>query len=231
MKLSLEYLNQRHAFWIHRIGDAGVWNPLAFNPVDIVIRKDSRRYNALFQRRVKHKAGRKEIEDKIVIYNKVEEFEPKFLDSILVHEMIHQYIIQNDLKDTRTHGKIFRNFMQRINRLFKDELQIRISERNPSLPLKGAGEKIHSLLLLQYENSEYFLAVVNPGKKEYFESLIKKNRRTWGIKKHFWAQSNDVYFNSYRRCTLSLHGLKKSLPEMTQFCREYNVKITSENQQ
>ena len=225
MKLSIEYLNQRHAYWINRIGDKGIWNPLCFCPLTLVIKKDCKSYNGMFQRRIKIKMGKKEITDKIIIYNKVDDFDPKFLDSVLVHEMIHQYIIQNEIKDTRTHGKIFRGYMNRINENFKGELQISVRDRNPGVPQKGPGEKTHKLLLLQYKDDKWFLAVINPSKVTFFEDLIKRYGRSWSVKSHYWTESNDVHFNNYRRCTRTLHGLKKSRSEMIEFCKEFGVRI------
>ena len=224
MKLSLEYLNQRHDYWVNRIGETGIWNPLRFLPVTLVIRKDCKSYNGMFQRKIKIKAGEKEIIDKIIIYNKVEDFDPKFLDSVLVHEMIHQYIVQNEIKDSRTHGKVFQGYMKLINQTFKGELEIKVSGRNPGVSLKGPGEKIHNILLLQYKDNKWFIAVVNPSKISFFDLLIRKHLKKWDVKYHFWAESNDVHFNNYRRCTRTLHGLKKTHPEMIEFCKEYGIK-------
>lgn len=223
MKLSLEYLKQRHDYWIGRIGNTGIWNPLCFLPVGLVIRKDCKSYNGMFQRKVRFKAGKREITDKIIIYNKVEDFDPKFLDSVLVHEMIHQYIIQNEIKDTRTHGRVFSGYMKRINEAFSGELQISVRDRNPGIPMKGAGDKVHNLLLMQYHNLKWFIAVINPSKIGFFEEMIRRYGKRWDIKTYFWAESDDVYFNNYRRCTRSLHGVKKTQAEMVKFCKEYRV--------
>lgn len=223
MKLSIEYLNQRHDYWKWRIGDKGIWNPLCFLPVTMVIRKDCRSYNGMFQRKIVTKGKNREVTDKIIIYNKVEDFNECFLDSVLVHEMIHQYIIQNEIKDTRSHGRIFKGYMNMINRIFPDELKINVKGRNPGVAQQGPGEKLHTILLMEYNDGTWFLAVVNSSKKDYFEGLLKKWRRKWGIRNYYWAQSGDVYFNNFRRCTRVLHGLKKSREEMTSFCTRYKV--------
>lgn len=226
MRLTLEYLRERHEFWRLRIGERGIWDSERFLPVTLVIKGDSRRYNAIFQRRIRRKGlFKKEITDKIVVYNKTEDFDEKFLDSVLVHEMIHQYIFQTNQKDNRAHGTLFRSFRERINQTFPDELKINITDRNPSIPLKGAGDKRHTLLILQYENGNYFLAVLNPVKVDFFETMVKRNMKRWGVKTYWHAESCDVYFSRFSRCTRSLHGLKKTPEEMTPFCREYNISI------
>ena len=89
VKLTPQYLRNRHEFWKEEIGKVGIWDSNKFMPIKLIIRKNHRRYNALFQRR--RNLRNNTFEDKIVVYNKVESFEIKFLDSLIVHEMIHQY--------------------------------------------------------------------------------------------------------------------------------------------
>ena len=223
MKLSVEHLRERHAYWMKCIAETGIWDENLFQPVEIVIRKNHRRYNAVFQRRIKTMSGKKEITDKIVFYNKVEEFDSNFIDSVLVHEMIHQYIIQNGIKDTSPHGKIFKSFMVSINRAFPEDLIIRIKDTNPALPLEGEGEEVHNILILHLADGSFLCCVINPKKKEYFENQTKRNKKRWGIMKWEWAESNDVFFNRFSRCTTRLHGIRKSGAEMGVFRRQYNL--------
>ena len=224
MKLSLIHLAQRHEFWKRQISEAGIWEADRFSPVAMVIRKHHRRYNAVFQRRIKFSFGSKEISDKIVFYNKVDDFDPGFIDNVLVHEMIHQYIIQNGIKDTSAHGKIFKEFMSRINEAFPGQLSIRIKDNNPALPLQGAGPTLHILLLLYLRNDKCICAVINPSKTGYFNTQLKKHRRLWGIKSYEWACSYDVFFSRFTRCTTRLHGLCKSKDELKDFCAQFNVR-------
>ena len=225
MRLEIGYLKERHGFWIERIGRKGIWNTELFQPVELVIRKDCRSYNAVFHRRVKIRKGVKETLDKIIIYNKVEEFDPKFLDSILVHEMIHQYIFQSGLKDTSTHGRLFKHYMGCINREFEGELTINIRDRNPALKLKGPGDKVHTLMLIQYNDGNWFCGVLMHTKVEFFVRMIKQNRKRWNVKSYLLAESNDVYFNQYSRCTKVLHGIKKTEAEMRAFLEEYGGRV------
>lgn len=223
MKLTIDYLNGRHEYWKHRIGESGIWKAEAFKPVTIVIRPDCKSYNGLFIRRFVRKKGVREILDRIFIYNKTEDFNTRFLDSVLVHEMMHQYIIQNGIKDTSTHGKVFKELMSRINEAFREELLIKVSDHNPSVPLSGKGDKLHTLLFLRLEKDICYLCVVNPSKKKDFEGMLRKNKSLWKVKSYFWTESDDVHFNRFRRCTRSLHGIKKSYAEMIDFCKAHNV--------
>lgn len=224
MTINLEYLYQRHAYWLHRIGETGVWDTSLFLPVEIKIRKHHRRYNGLFQRTTKIRNGIREITDRIIIYNKTEDTSAFFIDNVLVHEMIHQFIIQNGIKDTSAHGRVFKSLMTAINRKFPEELSIKLKDNNPDLPTKGAGDTRHTLLLLYMNDDSCICAVVNPSKTAYFENQLKRNKRLWNIHRHEWAESNDVFFNRFSRCTSRLHGMRKRMAEMPDFCREYNIR-------
>lgn len=223
MKLYLPYLYNRHDFWKNKISQVGIWNAEDFLPVSIVIRPPCKSYNALFIRRIRVKNFRKEISDRIFIYNKAEDFNPKYLDSLIVHEMIHQYIIQAGLKDTSTHGRLFRSFMKKINENFKDELKINISDRNPSAKLQGPGSNTHSILFLYMKSGYVYCCVINPQRKDFLEKLINKNKRGWQVKDYSYAVSNDNYFNGFRRCTRALHGIKMLQNDLPEFCSKYRI--------
>ena len=222
MQLSWFYLNERYDYWKIEIGNAGIWNPNLFQDISIHIRPKSKRYNGLFCRRYMTKNGKKRIVDRIFIYKNSEDFNPVFLDSVLVHEMIHQYIFQNKIKDTSTHGKIFRGYMQKINEKFPGKLLINISDHNPSIPIKGPGEKIHHILLTRTEKHCYF-CVINPTKLKDFELMARKYKERGIIKDFSWLQSNDVTFDRYVRCTKTLHGIKLPFSEMATFCQQHNI--------
>ena len=222
MKLSLDYLNQRHLFWKNEIGETGIWDPDLFQDVLIQIKPKSKTYNGVFSRRWVTKKGVRMLVDKIFIYNNVEDFDQKFLDSVLVHEMIHQYIFQNKIKDTSTHGRIFKGYMARINEAFPEHLKINLKDHNPSIPLKGAGIKIHHLLF-SFTDKDFYCCLIHPSKLQEFEKMAKRFKREGRIKKYEWAKSNDVCFDRYVRCTRTLHGIKKPLSELSAFCKEYNI--------
>lgn len=212
MKLNLDHLKERHNYWKNEIGKVGIWNPDLFSDVEIKIRKNHRKYNALFQRRVFLREGMKVVKDKIVVYNRVEDFQPAFIDSVLVHEMIHQYIIQTNQKDSSTHGKLFKGFMNAINRTFKGTLEIKIKDSNPNELKSGPGDTVHKILTLHFLDGRSLYCVIMPGRETYFERMVKTNRKYWRLKSYDWRESNDVYFNRLTRCSKRLHGIYH-LPE------------------
>lgn len=222
MQLSIEDLIERHARWRREISLRGIWDSEKFLPVEIRIRAHHRRFNGVFHRKWRRGDKARTLKDSIVIYRNSEDFDEKFLNSVLVHEMIHQYIIQNDIKDTSTHGRIFKSFMARINREFPEELEIGLKSHNPGLAMKGEGADVHVVLIMEMEK-DFYCCVVRKEKVALFERMVKKNRKMWGVKKRRWGVSNDVYFSHFSRCTSRLHGLRLPLEKLKDFIREYHI--------
>lgn len=228
MILSTEYLNERHRYWIARIASAGIWDARKFRPVTILLRRHAKSYMGLFQRKTT-KSGlfRRHTADFIIIYQQSEDIDPRTIDETLVHEMIHQYIIQNKLRDTTSHGSLFRDFMTRINHTFPDELTISI--RRKIKPKEGEGEKNHTLLILYKENGECFCCKLNPKKAGWFISEIERHKNDSQISSYCLCTSRDMYFNSFSACTRRLHGVRIPFADLDEFCRHYGVKISNQS--
>lgn len=133
MELTVEYLRQRHAYWIERLADAGILKADKFKPVELVVRERCKSYLGMFHRKWVKVNVRRRLRDRIIIYRKSADMTVKEIDDTLVHEMIHQYIFQNNLPDSSTHGRLFKDFMQRINAAFPQELKISIYGESPIL--------------------------------------------------------------------------------------------------
>ena len=52
------------------------------------------------------------------------------IDDVLIHEMIHYSIAYTGLKDTSSHGIVFRGMMDKINRTFGRHITISVRTRN-----------------------------------------------------------------------------------------------------
>lgn len=217
MQLNINYLIDRHTFWKYEIDKAGIWNAQLFKDVTIKIRKHHRRFNGVFIR----KKTLNSIEDKIVIYNKSCDFEPSFIDSVLVHEMIHQYLIQNDLAGKTPHGRPFKEMMNKINVAFEGKLKIAVKSTNPSLPLEGPGDKWSTLLVLSGKDYSFCFNIY-PEKMKFFEKEVKKLIKSRNFHDFIWLKSNDIYFTHLSRCLKRLHGIKLPNQEMKVFLQSHN---------
>lgn len=57
-------------------------------------------------------------EDFQLVISACKDFDERLLEDTLIHEMIHYYILFNQLQDTTAHGKLFRQMRDDINRRF-----------------------------------------------------------------------------------------------------------------
>lgn len=212
MDLTVDYIKERHRYWRYRIADEDIWDVIKFEPVEFEIRPRSKTFNALFHRKiVKGKPH-----DKIIIYRKVHDMPVKFVDNLIVHEMIHQYIFQNNLYDSSTHGPLFKTFMKNINDAFPEELDITVYSELQML--KGAGDRVYKILAIKFPDRYIFCNVI-PSKVQYFTDFAKRNG--W---KYMWGESDDLYFDQLNRCTKKLQGYSVKPEQMEAFVAEYRIR-------
>ncbi|MCH5227365.1 MAG: SprT-like domain-containing protein [Muribaculaceae bacterium] len=224
MKLSVEYLQRQYDFWRVEIGKKGIWDADKFGDVTFRIRPKNRSYNALFCRRWMKREGERVLTDRIIFYENVEDFDPNFIDNVLVHEMIHQYLIQNNIKGKTPHGPVFKKYMTQINSLFDGRLRINIKDDNPTRPKEGAGDTLHNLLIVNRGDSCY-CCLINPAKLKEFNNKARYLRKKGSIESFKWAQSYDVYFERFSRCTRSLHGDKIKKDRLEEYIGHYNIQF------
>ena len=186
------------------------------------MRERSKSYVGLFHRKWVKVNVRRRLRDRIIIYRQSADMTVEEIDDTLVHEMIHQYIFQNNLPDTSTHGRLFKDFTQRINEAFPQELKISIYDEAPVL--KGPGAKTHKLILLWFKNGECYCCKINPSKVPLFVKLIEKNNLASKLKGYLLCESNDMYFDDVTACRKHLSGLLMSLPELQKLCKVCNIK-------
>lgn len=220
--MNCEYLEERHRYWRKRIGNAGIWDASGFKPVKFIVRKRSKTYDGLFCRKRIVVGSKWEWEDQVIFYQQYADISVREIDDTLVHEMMHQYIYQNGIKDSGMHGKVFMELMCRINQAFEGELTIRVSGEIKER--RGPGDTVHRLILVHKENGVCLCCKVNPNKADMFMSIIWEHRDEWKIKKYELCESNDRYFDSFTACTRRLHGVRMTEEELVELCRECGVR-------
>lgn len=206
------YLQLRHRYWKERIGVAGIWDADKFKPIAFIVRKRSKTYDGLFCHKWVKVGGRKELQDSIIIYQQYPDLTQQEIDDTLVHEMIHQYIYQNDIKDSGVHGRVFREFMSRINEFFPNELNLSVS--GGIVERSGEGDILHKLIIVHHEGGLCHCCKVNPGKVEMFINLLRDHKEEWKIRKSEICESYDRYFDSFTACTRRLHGVRMNEKEL-----------------
>ena len=103
--------------------------------------------------------------------------------NVILHEMIHLYIRQNNIKDSRRHhGRVFYGVADRIN---AHGWNIARTDA-----VEGYGtkvEKTYYLVAFKDSKNSYFLMAYNPKKEGYYISRFAK---------YSWHYQNPVWFTS-----------------------------------
>lgn len=215
------YITERHSYWIETIGRAGIWNPSNFSEVSLYVRPRSKTRGGTFSRRTVVGGGRAVFEDRIFIYRNSSDMTAGEVDNVLVHEMIHQYIVQTGITDSSAHGCVFRSLAARINAAFPDSLKVTVSTRRRSAT--GPGEKLYLLLVLQSGDNIY-CCVVCRTRVDWFKNFIYRNHIAMKVDKMGWCQTDDRHFENFRQCRTSIHGEKIPFQEFDAYCRKYRLR-------
>jgi hypothetical protein len=138
--------------------------------------------------------------------------------STLLHEMIHFYITYARARDTSAHGKIFRQWMQRLN---KDGWDITISSKTDRYAIRQQPTDVQYLLLaLKTKDDKYFLSVVNPSYRKYIERQLTLSSV---ITAHHWFISNDAKYAKWSKVR-SLRGKRITKFEYESFLTQIKAK-------
>ena len=122
------------------------------------------------------------------------------IDDVLIHEMIPYSIAYTGLKDTSSHGIVFRGMMDKINRTFGRHITISVRTRNLQ-PRTTQQPKDYLILALETKDGKYFLSSVNPSTAGELAISLARARE---IAHYAWYQSQDEYFHSMPR----VHSLR-----------------------
>jgi len=114
------------------------------------------------------------------------------IDDTLLHEMIHYLIAYRQLRDTSSHGTLFKKEMARLNAMGR---HLTISVRTRHLETRQQNKRQqHLVLALEDRNGKRYLAVVHPSYRKYIE---KQLHLATTITAHHWFVSNDDFFNDF----------------------------------
>ena len=123
------------------------------------------------------------------------EMNESLLEDTIIHEMIHYYILSNQLVDTSSHGKIFRKMMNDINTRFGRNLTISHksteAEREQDCEIRN-----HLICVSRFEDGRTGITLAT---KTSFSMLWKEIPKVSGVVECRWFLSQNPYFNRFRR--------------------------------
>lgn len=141
----------------------------------------------------------------------------KQYDTTIIHEMIHQYIRQNNIKDTSAHhGRVFKSIANRIN---LDGWSI-----HTSTDFDGVGEcldknKTYNVFVFKTDNGRYFEFVANENYVAFFKLKMYKSGKVFKFFK-----SKEPKYGKYPQCRSAYRGFYVSL----EYYQKTNTDVMSE---
>lgn len=118
----------------------------------------------------------------------------KQFKNVLLHEMIHYYIIIKRIKDTSSHGVVFRRIMNEMNARGWN-ISVRTDTRNWTVA--GNNNTKHETFLVLAAvtyTGRHLLAVVNPAYARRIDKIMKLSRE---VKSYAFYTSCDSFFSSF----------------------------------
>ena len=141
------------------------------------------------------KDGRRECYNFEMLINTRIDLPENVVEDVIIHEMIHYYILSNQLQDTSAHGKLFRKLMNDINTRFG---------RNVTISHKSTEEEkeqdceIRSHLICVSRLLDGRVGITIAARTRIF-MLWDEIARFDGVAECKWYYSNNPYFNRFRR--------------------------------
>lgn len=145
--------------------------------------------------------------DFVLVISKRKDLDETLLEDTIIHEMIHYYILSNQLTDSSAHGKIFRGMQQDINTRFGRK--IAISHR----PAKGEVEYdtqtcVHYVCVSKFSDGR--TGVTTVARTRIFV-LWDKIRSFPDVVQSKWYVSDDPFFNRFpRSITVKIYRVSES---------------------
>ena len=119
----------------------------------------------------------------------------ELVQDTILHEMIHYYIAVNQLKDTSTHGRLFRAEMARINAA--GNRHITISHRlNEEQKAQAHIHKERAIAIVHFADGKTGVKVV-PKQERHIRYWHQLAMRRFPINRIDWYLSDDPYFAQF----------------------------------
>lgn len=132
--------------------------------------------------------------------------------SVLLHEMIHYIIGYTGLKDTSSHGIVFRGMMDNLNRKYGWDIRVMTSTKGWKVSeqvkekKEAKGPQTYLMLAIEMQDGKYYLSRVNPSFARRIDNQLK---RLSEVKSHDWYTTQETYFEDYPQVR-SLRGRRIS---------------------
>lgn len=175
----------------------------------IVLNKSRRTLGMLTYRRERQPNGTLRYRDFAIKISDLIDRDQQVVEDTIIHEMIHYYILWNQLTDTSAHGKLFLAIMNRINRAHNRH--ITVTHRSTEEEKDADTQRRHHLVcIIRFMDGHYAVMVVP--RTRIFEQWDSPKLFT-GVDSWQWYATVDPFFNRYPR-SLTAKGYKITSAEV-----------------
>lgn len=138
--------------------------------------------------------GRKRYYDYTIRISNYYDFDEKQFKNVLLHEMIHYYIVVKGINDTSSHGVVFRRIMNRMNACGWN-ISVRTDTKDCTVAgRKGTGNETLLVMAVVTYTGKHLLSVVNPAYARRIDKIMKLSRE---VKSYAFYTSCDSFFSSF----------------------------------
>ena len=138
--------------------------------------------------------------------------------------MIHYYIMYKRIPDTSSHGRVFREMMQRLNSQYGWHITVSSSMRGHKLTDPSADKTVNTYVVLAIvlRNGQRMLSVVSPRSARKIDLMAQRVNE---IASHCWYMTQDNYFRDFpkvrslraRRVTTEVYNEKTAAMQPLSF--------------
>ena len=117
-------------------------------------------------------------------------------EDVIIHEMIHYHILVNGIRDTSTHGQVFRRMMDDINSKYGRHITVRHRCKEGSAPSRKEEYRANLLCVTQLQDGSW--GITSCAKTRVFE-IHRGLPKYYRLRSLEWYASSDPFFNRYPR--------------------------------
>lgn len=188
MRPSVIFLREKYQYF----------NNLCFNnslpDIDIKLSRSRTAGGNLRFHYLKNAFGVKKVKSPVISISIIYDLPQDVVEDVLIHEMIHYYILVKKLKDTSMHGVVFRREMERINTTYNRNITITLKNTDIDYS-QDTQRKMHFVCVFKHTDGRTMFA---PTTKSSFRKLWKQMETATAITEIKWYLTNNPYFNRFR---------------------------------
>lgn len=140
--------------------------------------------------------------------------------NVLLHEMIHLYIFQKNLRDNNDHGIIFQSMMKKINS-FGWDIEI-TSNGFDNIDINRSKKKNTSLKLIGVArvNKKYYVFRVASNRYTIFNNALKNDRN---IELYSLKYTNSAVYDTLKTCMKKVQGYEITDKNRDLFFKDFST--------